>query len=351
MEVFLVQQKLNINFKGIFQLHNDNKTRKLMKRKRNPVEFGINMNLLGMIITQQSELDKVKNYDYFTEDDPCHIYFIAKRPRIVIKPESFKFYGTYFSLTYMIQKGFSFEEINLSCTHSFEDEKVDFFSEFPHTYFELIGKVSGVRFGGKAALMIQKAAAIIGFDSSFLDLDILYIGQSYGDEGSRNPVDRLKNHSTLQNIYSEAVTKNIDSEIWIALASFEEIICMANHHDNGYTVKQMENYWDEKGSEILNRVYNQGITQQQKINFTEAALIRYFSPIYNKEYKHTFPNPAHKTYSECYDLDINSIFIELATQEIVNCQFYSDSVSRKPRHIANFMLHSERERKSMFEFF
>ena len=47
-----------------------------MINRRQPVEFGINMNLLGMIITQQQDLDAVAKLNYFTDSDPCHIYLL-----------------------------------------------------------------------------------------------------------------------------------------------------------------------------------------------------------------------------------------------------------------------------------
>ncbi len=70
-------------------------------------------------------------------------------------------------------------------------------------------------------------------------------------------------------------------------------------------------------------------TEKQRINFTEAALIRTFLPKYNKEYKDTFPNPAHKSYSECYDLDLNAIIVETDTSH-VRRWLYSEGKKRKP---------------------
>ena len=63
------------------------------------------------------------------------------------------------------------------------------------------------------------------------------------------------------------------------------------------------------------------ITEQQQINFTEAALVRYF--------KH----PAHKTYSQCYDLDLNAVNVELQTEEIM-CRLWSPSVAPSWTHFA-----------------
>ena len=193
---------------------------------------------------------------------------------------------------------------------------------------------------------IQKYINKKKLDTSFLDLEILYIGQSFGVKQPRTPFDRLKSHETLQKIYSEIMTKNIDSEIWVALLSFEEILYMISHQDNGYTMQEIEDDWEKRGSVICNK----GITAQQKINFTEAALIKYFDPIYNENFKDSFPSPTHKTYSECYKLDINSVIVELGTQDIIECKFYSDKVPKQERHHIHFTLHSEKERKNMFDF-
>jgi hypothetical protein len=59
--------------------------------------------------------------------------------------------------------------------------------------------------------------------TKYLDLKVLYIGQSYGVEGARTAPDRLQSHSTLQGIYSEAIIKNPDCEVWFILTSFEQI--------------------------------------------------------------------------------------------------------------------------------
>jgi len=76
---------------------------------------------------------------------------------------------------------------------------------------------------------------------------------------------------------------------------------------------------------------------------------RYFQPPYNIEYKDTFPNPAHSTYSECYDLDINSICIEVETEN-VNCRLFSKTIPVQWWHMHSFALHSSLDRRSMFEF-
>lgn len=77
--------------------------------------------------------------------------------------------------------------------------------------------------------------------------------------------------------------------------------------------------------------------------------IKYFQPPYNKIYKDTFPNPAHKTYSECYELDINSICIEMHTLDMINCRMFSEKVEKSHSHYETYLLHSKEKRKSIFQ--
>ena len=105
----------------------------------------------------------------------------------------------------------------------------------------------------------------------------------------------------------------------------------------------------EEDSEHIATVLSTKITEQQEINFTEAALIRYFQPPYNKTYKDSFPNPAHVTYSECYDIDLNMVNIEVQTEE-VKARLWSEAVQPRWVHFCSFPLHSREDRVYMFSF-
>lgn len=89
-------------------------------------------------------------------------------------------------------------------------------------------------------------------------------------------------------------------------------------------------------------------SEQQKINFTEAALIRFFQPFYNVEYKDTFPNFAHKAYKECYDIDVNAISIELDTSDMRR-GLNTRHVKSKYNHQGTFYLNNVEDRIKMFE--
>ena len=291
-----------------------------MTAKRLPTEFTINMFLDKLMILQQSELEDVNSYNYFDKNSPCHIYFVCRRPRIIIDPKKFKATEESIEMLFKIQRQDKFEDFPLIFENPYKDASITIESEYPFSIFKFL-KQDEVLSRAKAAVFLQ-AFDRYYTNATFLDLEVLYIGQSYGVNGARTAPDRLKNHSTLQGIYSAAIQKNPDFEIWLMLASFQQLnITMMDGHTE-YTEEELEAD-NLRFSGVYNKLHYEGIHEQQKINFTEAALIRYFEPPYNIEYKNTFPNPAHKTYAECYELNINSVAVELDTMEQINVNIFS----------------------------
>jgi hypothetical protein len=314
--------------------------------KRLPTEFAVNMMLSRFMILQQSEISKTDFSSYFDKANPCHLYFICKRPRISLNLEKFKVTKEHIYFYVNEQNKANFIEHEIIFSNNLETLDVEIKSEYPFNEYEIYREKQLYSKGILSHLLQQNPFV----NKDFLDLEILYIGQSYGIDGARTAPDRLVNHSTLQQIYSVANKNNPDYEIWIGLASFSQINLMVMHGFHKFSEEEYEQ--DEKHFEKANQVLNDiGLNEQQKINFTEAALIRYFKPSYNKIYKDSFPNIAHSTYSECYDLNINSICFEMNIKEMINCYIFSEEVSKQPYINANFLLHSSKERKSIFELF
>ncbi len=96
---------------------------------------------------------------------------------------------------------------------------VEMLSQYPFSEFEIKGADGTHLSGGKSSLLLASACPSM---FEYFDFEVLYIGQSYGVEGSRTAPERLASHSTLQGIYAEAQRRTPDQEIWITLVSFEE---------------------------------------------------------------------------------------------------------------------------------
>ncbi|MEL1254563.1 hypothetical protein AAEO57_12305 [Flavobacterium sp. DGU38] len=310
--------------------------------KRLPTEFAINMSLDKIMIIQQPELKFVSEFNYFDENSPCHIYFICKKPRLTIIPEKFEARDEYLKMTFGINRKGIIEEKEYKFANNLESKDIQIVSSYPFNIFQLKSN-DVVLVDAKVSPFLQTYAS-----GDFLNLEVLYIGQSYGVEGARTAPDRLVSHSTLQGIYAEAIINNPDSEIYLALASFSQINFVMMDGRTKFSNEELKEDGIRR-KKVSDKLAGEGINEQQKINFTEAALIKYFQPRYNKTYKDSFPNPAHSTYSECYELDINAVCIELQTYEMINCCFYSDEVKPAPWNLHHFLLNSEEERKSIFE--
>ncbi len=314
---------------------------------RKPSEFAINSFATIMSVLQYDELDFISSLNLFNDRYPCHIYMICRRPRVSIEPEKFKSNEEFIDLSFKIHNKDKFDLLELTVTNPFAPDLVELVTEYPYNTFILKSNDRSIKTKTVSFLQNIPSYAIGG---QFLDLEILYIGQSYGVDGARTAPERLKKHETLQAIYAEALNKNPDQEIWLFLLSFDQVGITMFDGRTKFTDEEFEK--DEpRAKKFFNTIWNGGITEQQFINFTEAALIRYFQPPYNKEYKNTFPNPAHKTYIECYDLDVNSVCIEIGTSDAVNVMVYSETIERAPTHFGDFLLHNKNERKSMFDFF
>lgn len=302
-------------------------------------EFCVNMFGVYQVLLQQNQLDSLAHSEIGAEY-PCHIYMIARRPRVTLDPGSVLFTDDLVTGTFKVQKGVAVESHRFTARNYLGTSKVRLECTFPFNEYRIFDENDRALAGGNCALLISS----FGVFSSLLSLEVLYIGQSYGVQGARTAPERLKSHSTLQGIYAEAVSRTPDQEIWLLLWSFEPLLLTSfdGTQDNYGTTL-------EEDDQHIQQVIHQGITEQQQINFTEAALIRYFEPEYNRIFKDSFPNPAHKTYSECYDLDINAISVELQTEELM-VQLWSPKIAPEWIHIAKYPLHSREERKSIFDF-
>lgn len=288
-------------------------------------EFAVLMYLDTYQILQQTELELYgKNQTTFTENNPCNIYFIIKRPRLTILPNYCIRNKNYFELKYQIHK--EDKRYDRKFRVKVNTDNYTFESKYPFNYFSLLHKENqDLNRHYKLAVVIDEIHKRSDTEEPLLDFEVLYIGQAFGEDGKRTAIDRLDSHSTLQKIYSEAMQRNPDSEIWILLASFKQknissmngLISMPKKNEN-----KDFNRW-------LN--FNNGdnpFSEKQKINFTEAALIKTFLPKYNKEFKDTFPNSSHSSYSECYSLDLNAIVVEMDMSESRRW-LYSDSKDRE----------------------
>ena len=310
---------------------------------RNMTEFALIMKMTKISLCQQDDLDSDEVKKEFNEDYPCHIYFVCRRPRVIIIPDKCSFEKDFVNLTFAVQKGFKFHEHNLKLKSQIDSSNFKIKSDFPYNWFEIIECNETLV---KARSSLYYNMHLREYDTD-MDIEVLYIGQSFGIDGSRTSPERLKNHSTLQKIYSEAIQNNPDYDIWINLLSFERLMINSIDGINKYPKENREQDL-KRISTAMTKFMSNSLNEQQIINFTEASLIKYFKPKYNIEYKDKFPNPAHKSYSECYDLDVNCVCFELET-DVINTRLFTSHMRPAFEHYGSFTMQTRAKRINMFD--
>jgi hypothetical protein len=266
-----------------------------------------------------------------------HLYMICRRPRITVVSDEFRATADSYTFVFAVQHQDEQQRVELVTPNLYERSDIEMRSQWPYGDF-VIATDAGERLTwGRASLLPGELGC--HFDS--LDLEVLYVGQAYGSGGERSATARLAQHPTLQAIYGEAVRHSPDMDVFLVLLSLDG-------PTNLVLLSPVPGDEDDLVESYLR--LTTPISEQQRINFTEAALIKHFEPSYNKIYKNTFPSPAHKTYSECYDLDLNLVGFELETGEVLRTRLWSPSAERSWYHVREFPLHDTAERRHLFDF-
>ncbi len=257
----------------------------------------------------------------------CHIYFIGETPRINI---------------------LGVEQINHTVRIN-----INFFKKDKNEYIEF-----KLPEGGKLDkkddywfILLENGDMVWPDENEILQLinnqieslifKVLYIGQSYGKSGNRNALERLKTHSTLQ----EISLKKIDESKKLSLILVD---LSKNTLATSFNPKAMKSGSLEDESRIklgINKLFD--TTEAEKVSLYEATMIRYFQPPFNKLLKDSFPSTNLKILQDCYKKDIQAIVAEFCFDDFAY-RLYSEKVAPQLHHIAYFDLHDEEERKSFF---
>ncbi len=318
------------------------------KSKKYISDFAVGLCSARWVMISASELLSGKS---FSEEqtvskeviNKSHIYVITKIPKFYYIKNSVSYKNGILSATvgYKIngEEKFIKEEGNFSLDYGATKLEV---SEYPHREI--------ITYDDKNNDKYHLPASSIGINAGrcyrnkdIVDLEVLYIGQAYGD-GSRNTFDRLKSHSTLQKILADCSNNYPDDEVYIL--SFEympyQLFTIMDGKANVETTA-------EEDSQRFYSILQNPLSERQQVCLVEAGLIRYFKPKYNIVYKDNFPSSNSKILEECYKLDFSGLVVEINTEEL-DFYLYSDSVARNYHHIANINLLKHEDRYGFFHF-
>ncbi|NNG22747.1 hypothetical protein [Telluria aromaticivorans] len=289
------------------------------------IEHALSMYALSYCtIPAEAIYDKDALAPFMSVIEKCHIYLIGYTPIIeltsVEQKEStlelkFEVLGKQYSISYPIPAGFSLKT----------DEN--------RSYLQ---NSAGEKIWPKDDDIQQKVSA----ESKDILFEVKYVGQAYGQDGSRNAIDRLLKHETLQKISLKGVPKGYKiTLLLLAVQPNNQIITSMNpfaktQEDGAARI--------ESG---LTKLFN--TTEAERISLYEAALIRYFYPEFNREFKDSFPSTNLKILQDCYKKDFCSIIAEICFDELP-FQLWSNSIDPSLYHAAKFDIHKDEDRRMFF---
>lgn len=178
-------------------------------------------------------------------------------------------------------------------------------------------------------------------DFGVINFDVRYIGQAYGKDGSRNAIDRLLKHETLQKISLKGIPKGFRlSLLLLDIEPNRQLFTVFNpraeNKDDGTRIKAG-----------LDKLFN--TSEKERTTLYEASLIRYFSPKYNTEFKNSFPSTNLKVLQDCYKKDFSAIVAEICI-ETLPFRLRSEAVKSSHYHIAIHDLHKNSKRRIFFNY-
>lgn len=306
-------------------------------------EFAVNMQSTQVLVLLPTYLECLSKED-FPPPYQCHIYGIARRPRVMLAPESVVVTPTTIRGTVVAQRPGTNDHYDFEVPNYPADPVVKCECDYPYSDFRFVDAEGEVVFEGPIVQYLTMAG-VGDVYPELVDLELLYVGQAYGKQGDRMAPERLASHDTLQKILAEAIQRSPDMQIWVSLFSFADMLIASFDGRAG-----VYDTSEEEDIAHMRDVLSSRITEAHRINYCEAALIRYFQPQYNTEFRNSFPSVNHSSYAECYKLDLNSVAVEVNCRR-VGVRFWSQAVAPAWNHLITYPLHSEKERRSMFNFF
>jgi hypothetical protein len=289
-----------------------------------------------------SDFERMRLSNGFDEfrTDPLRLYMICRRQRISYDASSFKTAGDNIHGFFRVQLGEDQIRVPFTLENQFPQSEPTIECPYPHRFATF--RWPHLQGRGVSVDVTQFARQSEGMQEHFA-LEVLYIGKAYGREGSRTAPDRLEKHSTLQRIQAELNANSPDTDVWLILWSLNSrLVGIIDGQATECDVSESEN--DEHVANLL----SQNISGQFETDLAEAALIHYFQPSFNKQFKETFPQPGHQSYSKSYEWDLKGVVVELNTEEL-GVMLKTSVAPPAFHHMAQYSLRAEDERNELFE--
>lgn len=313
------------------------------KRRKYLSEFAVNLYSARWLMLPASQVNRDAEMSQEEADvsKHCHIYLICERPALSFDKDDFQYKDGRIkgSVIYRIDGALYRENFDLE--FPLIDGAVELrLSKYPHREIQTIDSEGNqVRYLSASTISVMHDP--YNYEHIFRKLKVLYVGQAFGG-GNRTAHDRLKSHSTLQKILAEASYNSPDSEIMVMMFEYAPYRVISNM--NGFDKTAIS---DERDSARYRDILSNPLKLGEQISLAEAALIRYFQPVYNKIYRKKFPSRELKVLADCYKYDFSGLIVEINTDDF-HFSLYSETIAPKMHHSANIDLVDYEQRWGFF---
>lgn len=261
--------------------------------------------------------------EYAAEAAKCHIYMIGHTPTVQFESASSK--GEIAQFSYLVS-GVKYQlerQLPPGATVKYDQ-----------------GVYISMPNGQKAWPNDQEVGLELSMASGGFDFHVLYVGQAFGSDGSRNALDRLSKHETLQKIAIQGVPQGRRlTVLLVQIMPGTRLVTFFNPF-----AKEK----DEDGARIdlgLDKLF--GTNEAERTTLYEASFIRYFQPKYNKIFRDSFPSTNMKVLADCYEKDLQSVVAEFGFDHF-SYFLCSETIPKSDHHIARHDLHADRDRRFFF---
>jgi hypothetical protein len=257
------------------------------------------IDLKNQMVFFPEDIERVKSLI----DEKYHIYAILLSHKYYLNTDNIKIKKDCIYLPVFSPKKQDSFTVPFKVYDGLDHTKVRIDSQFPYEKFSILIEDDNWKQNNPdkeyyREINLTKLSDKVLFQS-YLDFnyEILYIGQSFGQAGEKTATDRLKSHSTLQKILADCLCDYSGDNIHVLLLNFIQDQIGVKTCCNGYDcIASLKPNFNE----------------QQIVNITEAALIHYFKPKYNKDFITNFPSTKHTSYNQIIDFGCTELVLDLS---------------------------------------
>jgi hypothetical protein len=310
-----------------------------MTKRKFLTEIALTLQSQGTLLIHPKDIHKIDNDSSEIRElaEDCHIYIIAKRPRLRFIPDSITWANGLTRGKLAYNENGTTREIAF---HMLGEPSFSIrYSPYPHRTIDLVKDKKRI-----STLPAHLMPSLFSWTDtpSIKDLEVVYVGMAYGD-GKRSAKDRLKGHATLQQVLADLNLEEPDTEALVIMVQYAPPIAMIQFDGGNKSLDPGSDRDTVDNLRVAENIFNRKI----ETSLAEAGLIRYFQPKYNEKYKNNFPSIGHKITESLYEIDFLAFVVELNTEDI-SVRLFSESRPPGYHHVASFDLHDPAERKSFF---